>query len=224
MAGIRFTPPGMTGQRGALWCPLAISVFTRTANRSTVIPAKAGIQYLGMDSGSSFHCARNDGGEEWLVSVPYQRIPSHGEPIHRHSRESGNPQYLGLGSWAPFHSARNDGAVGTGIRSLSAYSHARRTGPPSFPQTRESSTSAWIRGLCFIAPGMTGERGGCFLFTALPTLWAWQASCGFRPPPEGPSPFLSTPEFLTTRPQKRPLLWYNCSAIKQLYQLPRTTL
>ncbi len=31
-----------------------------TANQTTVIPAKAGIQYLGMDSGSPFHFARND--------------------------------------------------------------------------------------------------------------------------------------------------------------------
>ncbi len=30
-------------------------------------------------------------GAGWLVPVPCQRIPTHGDPIHRHSRESGNP-------------------------------------------------------------------------------------------------------------------------------------
>jgi len=88
------------------------------------------------------------------------------------------------------------GQRGADIRSLSAYSHARRTDPPSFPRKRESSTSAWIPGLRCTAPGMTGV-----LFPALPSFWAWLASCGFRPPPEGPSPFLST---ATKRDEKMP--------------------
>ncbi len=36
--------------------------------------------------------------------------------------------------------------------------------PPSFPRKRESNTSAWIPGLRFTAPGMTGERGGWYPF------------------------------------------------------------
>jgi len=40
-----------------------------------------------------------------------------------------------------------------------------------------------------------------FLFSALPNLQAWLASCGFRPPPVGPSPFLST---ATKRDEKMP--------------------
>jgi len=87
---LRFTSPGMTGERGDGY-PFPASVFQRMANRFTVIPAKAGIQYLGMDSGSPFHFARNNGGAGWRVSIPCQRLPTHGEPVHRHSRESGNP-------------------------------------------------------------------------------------------------------------------------------------
>jgi len=34
---------------------------SRSSGYHSVIPAKAGIQYLGMDSGSPFHYARNDG-------------------------------------------------------------------------------------------------------------------------------------------------------------------
>jgi len=71
---------------------------------------------------------------------------------------------------------------------------------PSFPRKRESSASAWIPGLRFTSPGMTGERW-LLLFSALPDLQAWLASCGFRPPPEGPSPFLST---ATKRDEKMP--------------------
>jgi len=75
--GLRFTPPGMTGERGGRY-PCPVSMFPRTANRFTVIPAKAGIQYLGMDSGSPFHFARNDG--EWggCFLFPLCRIHGHG--------------------------------------------------------------------------------------------------------------------------------------------------
>jgi len=39
------------------------------------------------------------------------------------------------------------------------------------------------------------------LFPSLPISWAWLASCGFRPPPVGASPFLST---ATKRDEKMP--------------------
>jgi len=71
-----------------------------------------------------------------------------------------------------------------GIHSLPASSNARRTSSPSFPRKRESSASAWIPGLRFTSPGMTGERW-LLLFSALPDFQAWLASCGFRPPPMG---------------------------------------
>jgi len=38
-------------------------------------------------------------------------------------------------------------------------SRARWIHPPSFPRKRESNASAWIPGLRFTAPGMTGQRG-----------------------------------------------------------------
>ena len=72
------------------------------------------------------------------------------------------------------------------VRSLSEHFHARRT-PPSFPRKRESSASAWIPGLRFTPPGMTGERW-LFLFFTLPGSRAWLASCGFRPPFWGQAP------------------------------------
>ncbi len=125
----------------------------------SVIPAKAGIQYLGLDSGSPFHCARNDGRTGWLVSVPYQRIPMRTADQTTVIPAKAGIQCLGLDSGSPLHCARNDGQRGAGIRSLLAYSHARRTDPPSFPRKRESNTSAWIPGLRCTAPGMTGQRG-----------------------------------------------------------------
>ena len=107
--GLRSTPPGMTGEPGD-WYPFPISAFSRTANRSTAIPAKAGIQCLGMDSGSPFHSARNDRWAGWLLAATNQHISAPTAP------------------------------------------------PPSFPRTRESSTSAWIPGLRFTPPGMTGRN------------------------------------------------------------------
>ena len=91
----------------------------RTANQTTVIPAKAGIQYLGMDSGSPLHSARTDGQTAWLVSVPCQRIPM----------RTANQTTVILAK--------------AGIH----------------------STSAWIPGLRFTPPGMTGLG---YLFHALP--------------------------------------------------------
>ncbi len=38
-------------------------VCSRSSGYHSVIPAKAGIQYLGVGSGSPFHSARNDGGD-----------------------------------------------------------------------------------------------------------------------------------------------------------------
>jgi len=122
-------------------------------SRFAVIPAKAGIQCLGVDSGSPFHCARNDGAAgSWYplaisvftrMAIRFTVIPA-----------KAGIQYLGLDSGSSFHCARND-----------------------------------------------EERAHCFLFRALPASRAWLASCGFRPPPEGPSPFLST---ATKRDEKMP--------------------
>ena len=153
--GLRFAPPGMTGERGG-WYPVSVSAFSRPSNPPTVIPAKAGIHYLGMDSGSPFHSTRNDGGAGWLVSGFCQCLSTSVEPTHRHSRESGNPLPRHMDSGSPFHSARNDGGSGVaGIQSLSEYFHARRPNPPSFPRKRESTTSAWIPGLRSTPPRMT---------------------------------------------------------------------
>jgi len=80
------------------------------------------------------------------------------------------------------------GQRGAGIRSLSGYSHARRTDPLSFPRTRESNTSSWIPGLRFTRRECQG-LGSLFPFPALPDSCAWLASCGFRPLPWGRVPF-----------------------------------
>ena len=57
---LRFTPPGMTGEQSG-WHPLPISAFPHPANPPAVIPAKAGIQCLGLGSRAAFHSTRNDG-------------------------------------------------------------------------------------------------------------------------------------------------------------------
>ncbi len=146
------------GRRRSGWYPRPVSVVPHTADRSTVIPAKAGIQCLGMDSGAPFHSARNDG---MVRRGGYPRPVS--EFPHTADRSSVIPakagiQCLGLDSGSPFHSARNDGmGRGSGVRSPSVNSHTRQTVPPSFPRKRESSASAWIPGLRFTPPGMTGS-------------------------------------------------------------------
>ena len=140
------------------WYLLPIRVFPHPLNRLTVIPAKAGIQYLVLDSGSPFHCARNDvmARSGWYL-LPIRVFP---HPLNRLTviPAKAGIQYLGIDSGSPFHSARNDVMERSGgIRSLSGYSHPRRMNPPSFPRKRESNASAWIPGLRFTAPGMTGK-------------------------------------------------------------------
>ncbi len=100
--GLRFTPPGMTGVG-----LLVTGRYQRMSFPSIVIPANAGIQFLGLDSGSPFHSVWNDGGG--VVGI--RSLPANVVPL-RHSRESGNPQCLGQDSGSSFHCARNDGGVG----------------------------------------------------------------------------------------------------------------
>jgi len=83
-------------------------ISTHSEPTTAVIPANAGIQYLGMDSGSPFHSARNDGGV-WDGRRPMQMgtfphlLPSSVIPA------KAGIQRLGMDSGSPFHSARNDG-------------------------------------------------------------------------------------------------------------------
>jgi len=108
--GLRFTPPGMTGEAGG-WYPVSVGAFPRPSNPPTVIPAKAGIHYLGMDSGPPFHSARNDGvrGGWYPVSVSALPRPSNLPPV---IPAKAGIQYLGMDSGSLFHSAWNVGGAG----------------------------------------------------------------------------------------------------------------
>ena len=65
-------------------------ISTHSEPTTAVIPANAGIQYLGMDSGSPFHSARNDGCVGRLEADADGDIPTPAALL-RHSRERGNP-------------------------------------------------------------------------------------------------------------------------------------
>jgi len=120
-----------------------------------VIPAKAGIQCLGMDSGSPFYSARNDRGRGGRHPIPISAFPRPSNPPTVIPAKAGI-QYPSMDSGSPFHYARNDAERGDWyLFPISAFP-AHRIPPPSFPRKRESSTSAWIPGLRFTPPGMTG--------------------------------------------------------------------
>ena len=131
---LRFTSPGMTGERGDGY-PFPASVFQRMANRFTVIPAKAGIQYLGMDSGSPFHFAPKDGEQSGWHPLPVSAFPPPSNPPTVIPAKAGI-QYLGVDSGSPFHSARNDG--GAEWLASTPYQRITTSGEPSRRHSRES--------------------------------------------------------------------------------------
>ena len=172
--GFRPLPRGRVPYCLQAACPIPVSTFPRPSNPSTVIPAKAGIQCLGMDSGSPFHSARNDGQRGGcFFFFPLCQVRGHGW----------HPAGFG-----PFPGDEYLIVCRQHIRSLPAHSHARRTHPPSLPRKRESSAAAWIPGLRFTPPGMTG-RGGCFFFPLCQLCGHGWRPAGFAPLPRGRVPF-----------------------------------
>ena len=143
--GLRSTPPGMTGglqraeQGMKRWrMPMACTLTprtkaqnrkpTRTQPTPSSFPRTRESINLGMDSGSPFHSARNDGEGftkmskaqgigvyPWSAPMPSRRSHKTGKPtktrqLPRHSRERGDPAASTMDSRSSFHSARNDGA------------------------------------------------------------------------------------------------------------------
>ena len=131
-------------------CPIPISAFPGAANRFTVIPVKAGIECLGLDSGSPFHCARNDGERGYWyaaatsVCCPLSVIPAKAG-IHSAS------------AWIPGLRSTPPGMTGErGCWYLVATSVCR---PPSVIPAKAGihSASAKIPGFRSTPPGMTGS-------------------------------------------------------------------
>jgi len=158
------------------------------ASRFAVIPANAGIQCLGVDSGSPFHSARNDGG-----GVVGPRSLS----AHSHEWEAGSPssprtRESSASAWIPglrFTAPGMTGSGAVGIRSLPAYSYGREAGSPSFPRKRESNTSAWIPGLRFTPTGMMGSVLIVSFFALCRRHAHGWRPAGFDPLPRGRVPF-----------------------------------
>jgi len=82
--------------------------------------------------------------------------------------------------------------------------------PPSFPRKRESSTSVWIPGLRFTAPGMTGERGRCFLFPLCQVHEHGWRPAGFAPLPWGRVPYCLQQQKGTVTTHHGRLLFHLC--------------
>ncbi len=170
--GLRSTPPGMTG-----WFvgpPQVARSRHQPMAPLLVIPAEAGIHMP----------LRGSTAEAWIPGLRFtppgmtatgRRSAQDGRsrhwptaPLPRHSRGSGNPNTSAwincrsLDSGSPFHSARNDGMVRGPLKLRGACISQR----PRFlvipaeagihKPLRGSSAGAWIPGLRFTPPGMTG--------------------------------------------------------------------